>query len=193
MNMKRNLFKIIFSLLSICMLVAFPSQAISFTELQNDPQTYMPFLGETRNVYLKTNSISIRRYEPPFYILGATIVICDFEQDLIAVTPIRFSYDYKRSNEEILKALPESILNKKVDREHALEAMKEIGDIIQEQKLKNSGVSFSQGAFASFYDLDGNFLGESTEGDQSFRSCEYNSRYYWVAVTVFHKIYNTQF
>ena len=193
MNMKRNLFKIIFSLLSICMLVAFPSQAISFTELQNDSQTYMPFLGETRNVYLQTNSISIVRYEPPFYILGATIVICDFENDLILVTPIRFSYDYRRSNEEIIKALPESIHHKKVDREHALEAIKEIGDIIQEQKLKNSGVSFSHYSGGTLYDLDGNFLEESTEGDQSFRSCKYNSRYYWVAVTTFHKIYNTRF
>lgn len=191
--MKKILFKTIFSLLSVCMLVAFPSQAISFTELQNDPQTYMPFLGETRNVYLQTNSISIVRYEPPFYILGATIIICDFEKDLIAVTPIRFSYDYRRSNEEILKTLPESIRNKKVDREHALEAMKEIGDILQEQKLKNSGVSFSYYSGSTGYDLDGNFFGENTEGDQSFRPCKYNSRYYWVAVTAFDKIYNTRF
>lgn len=193
MNMKRNLFKIIFSLLSICMLVAFPSQAISFTELQNDSQTYIPFLGETRNVYLQTNSISIVRYEPPFYILGATIVICDFEQDLIGVVPIRFSYDYRRSNEEILKALPESIRNKKADREHAFETIKEIDEIVRKQKLKNSGVSYSYYSGATFYDLDGNFFGERTDVDQSFHSCKYDSRYYWVAVRTFDEIYNTLF
>lgn len=189
-NMK--LFTMIFTLIT---LLAFPvanSQALSFADLKNNPDRYLSLPGKTRNIYLQSNSIAIVRYEPPYYILDTNVIACDFEYNKILVMSIRFSYDYTRSNQGIIKLIPKSAYPKVHNPEQALDLIKDVGEFIEEEKRKDSGISFLCSS-AALYDLDGNFISSTSPTDQFFQPCKYNSRYYWVGALAFYKIYNLRF
>lgn len=187
-----KLFTMIFTLIT---LLAFPvanSQALSFADLTNNPDRYLSFPGKTRSFYLQSNNIDIVRHEPPYYILDTNVIICDFTYNNIIVTSIRFSYDYTRSSQEIIKRISKSAYPKVHNPGQAPDSIEGLDEFIEEEKRKDSGISFLYSS-ADFYDLDGNFLATTTPSDQFFQPCEYDSPNYWIGALAFYKTYNLRF
>ena len=68
--------KKLFLLLTIFLLFASSAFAISLDELRNTPERYKHiYADQTLDGYIEIPSINVTRYNPPYYIINATIYI----------------------------------------------------------------------------------------------------------------------
>ena len=128
--------KKLFFLLAIFSLFISSTFAISLDELRNSPERYKHiYADQTLDGYVEIPSINVTRYNPPYYIINATIYVVQYKTNTIGKTDATFFYDYNRSSEVLKKKFSNNML------------------ILEEQK-KNSGIQWKMSGAAG-YNFDG--------------------------------------
>ena len=96
--------KKLFLLLVIFSLVTASAFAVSLDELRNSPERYKLVqansLGEE---YIDINSISVMRYNPPYYTINATTYIVAYDKTVIMQLDNIFFYNYNQSVNSLVK------------------------------------------------------------------------------------------
>lgn len=96
--------KKLFLLLTIFSLFTISTFAISLDELRNSPERYKHiYADQTLDGYVEMPSINVTRYNPPYYIINATIYTVQYKTNTIGKTDTTFFYDYNRSSEVLKK------------------------------------------------------------------------------------------
>ena len=103
--------KKLFLLLTIFSLFSMSAFAVSLDELRNSPEKYkLVYSDSTSDHYVEIPSINVTRYNPPYYIINATMYMAEYETNIIGKTDTTFFYDYNRSSEVLKKELPDNML-----------------------------------------------------------------------------------
>lgn len=96
--------KKLFLLLAIFSLFTMSAFAVSLDELRNSPERYKLVqansLGEE---YIDINSISVTRYNPPYYTINATTYIVAYDKTVIMQLNNIFFYNYNQSVNSLVK------------------------------------------------------------------------------------------
>ena len=125
--------KKLFLLLAIFSLFTMSAFAISLDELRNSPGRYKHiYADQTLDGYIEIPSINVTRYNPPYYIINATIYIVQYETNTISKADSTFFYDYNRSSEVLKKKLSNNML------------------ILEEQE-KNSGIQWKASGLTDYH------------------------------------------
>ena len=87
----------------ICMmLIPLHINAISMNEIRNNPNQFkLVFSDETREAYVDNSTISVIRYNPPYYAINATIYTVWYDKNIIAESNQTSFYNYERSIEKL--------------------------------------------------------------------------------------------
>ena len=171
--------KKLFLLLTIFSLFTISTFAISLDELRNSPERYKHiYADQTLDGYVEMPSINVTRYNPPYYIINATIYTVQYKTNTIGKTDTTFFYDYNRSSE---------VLKKKFSDDMA---------IFDEQK-KNSGIQWKMTGLAG-YNFDGAIYKpyhqiHSTDPKFTTKTATIASLGYVAATYSFYKSYNMYF
>ena len=171
--------KKLFLLLMIFSLCTISAFAVSLDELRNSPERYKHISADqTLDGYIEIPSINVTRYNPPYYIINATIYTVDYETNTIGKADATFFYDYNRSSEVLKKELPDNML------------------ILEEQE-KNSGIQWKLSGLTDYHfdgSIDRPYL-HINSGDPMFSPEEapITSLGYMAATYSFYKSYNMYF
>ena len=171
--------KKLFLLLMIFSLCTISAFAVSLDELRNSPERYKHISADqTLDGYIEIPSINVTRYNPPYYIINATIYTVDYETNTIGKADATFFYDYNRSSEVLKKELPDNML------------------ILEEQE-KNSGIQWKASGLIDYH-FDGSIYRpylHINPANPKFSSEEapIASPAYMAATYSFYKSYNMYF
>ena len=125
--------KKLFLLLTIFSLFTMSAFAVSLDELRNSPERYKHvYADQTLDGYVEIPSINVTRYNPPYYIINATMYIVQYETNTIGKADSTFFYDYNRSSEVLKKKLSNNML------------------ILEEQE-KNSGIQWKASGLIDYH------------------------------------------
>ena len=171
--------KKLFLLLTIFLLFASSAFAISLDELRNTPERYKHiYADQTLDGYVEIPSINVTRYNPPYYIINATMYVVQYKTNTIGKTDATFFYDYNRSSEVLKKKFANNML------------------ILEEQK-KNSGIQWKMSGLAG-YNFDGSIYRpyrqvNPTSPKFAPHTAPITSISYMAATYSFYKSYNIYF
>ena len=171
--------KKLFLLLTIFSLFTVSAFAVSLDELRNTPEKYkLVYSDSTSDHYVEIPSINVTRYNPPYYIINATMYMVEYETNIIGKTDTTFFYDYNRSSEVLKKELPDNML------------------ILEEQE-KNSGIQWKMTGVTDYH-FDGSIYRpylHINPANPKFSSEEapITSPAYMAATYSFYKAYNMHF
>ena len=180
LDVKRGaIMKKLFLLLTIFSLFTTSAFAVSLDELRNSPERYKHiYADQTLDGYVEIPSINVTRYNPPYYIINATMYMVDYETNIIGKIDTTFFYDYNRSSEVLKKELPDNML------------------ILEEQE-KNSGIQWKMSGVTDYH-FDGSIYSpylHINPADPKFSPEEapITSLGYMAATYSFYKAYNMHF
>ena len=171
--------KKLFLLLTIFSLFTVSAFAVSLDELRNSPERYKHiYADQTLDGYVEIPSINVTRYNPPYYIINATIYTVEYETNTIGKVDSTFFYDYNRSSEALKKKLSNNML------------------ILEEQE-KNSGIQWKASGLIDYH-FDGSIYRpylHINPANPKFSSEEVpiTSLGYMAATYSFYKAYNMYF
>ena len=171
--------KKLFLLLMIFSLCTISAFAVSLDELRNSPERYKHISADqTLDGYIEIPSINVTRYNPPYYIINATIYTVDYETNTIGKADATFFYDYNRSSE---------VLNKKISDNM----------LIFDEQEKNSGIQWKMTGLTG-YNFDGSIYKpylqiNPTNPEFAPDTATFISLAYIAATYSFYKAYNMYF
>ena len=171
--------KKLFLLLAIFSLFTMSAFAVSLDELRNSPERYKHiYADQTLDGYIEIPSINVTRYNPPYYIINATIYIIQYKTNIISKADHTFFYDYNRSSEVLNKKISDSML-------------------IFDELEKNSGIQRKMTGLTS-YNFDGSIYKpyrqiSSTNPKFAPKTATIASLGYLAATYSFYKAYNMYF
>ena len=171
--------KKLFLLLAIFSLFTMSAFAVSLDELRNSPGRYKHiYADQTLDGYIEIPSINVTRYNPPYYIINATIYVVQYKTNTIGKTDATFFYDYNRSSEVLKQKFSNNML------------------ILEEQK-KNSGIQWKMSGAAG-YNFDGSIYSPYTRVNPTSpkfapQAAPIASLSYMAATYSFYKSYNIYF
>lgn len=163
----------------ICMLlIPLHINAISINEIRNNPNQFkLVYSDETHEAYVNNSTISVIRYNPPYYAINATIYTVWYDKNIITEANQTSFYDYERSIEKL------SHKYKNVDE-------------IVEEVLNDTGVRWKVNMLVH-YDFNGNMLSSKPLSHQFDNSISGKaplfSPSYQVAMYLFYKSYHIHF
>ncbi len=171
--------KKLFLLLTIFSLYTISAFAVSLDELRNSPERYKHiYADQTLDGYVEIPSINVTRYNPPYYIINATVYTVQYKTNTISKTDATFFYDYNRSSEMLNKKFFDNML------------------IFDEQK-KNSGIQWKMTGLTG-YNFDGSIYRSyhqisPTNPKFATQTATIASLGYVAATYSFYKAYNMYF
>lgn len=163
----------------ICMmLIPLHINAISINEIRTNPNQFkLVFSDETREAYVDNSTISVIRYNPPYYAINATIYTVWYDKNIIAESNQTSFYNYERSIEKL-----------SVKYKNVKEVAKEVAN--------DTGVRWKANTLIP-YDFNGNMLSSEPLLHQFDNSVAGKavlfSPSYQVAMYIFYKSYHMYF
>lgn len=163
----------------ICMmLIPLHINAISINEIRNNPNQFkLVYSDETGEAYVDNSTISVTRYNPPYYAINATMYSVWYDKNIIIESNQTSFYNYERSIEKLSRKY------KNVD-----EIVKEVSN--------DTGVKWKANTFVP-YDFNGNMLSSKQLLHQFDNSISGKaplfSPSYQVAMYLFYKSYHIHF
>lgn len=156
--------------------------AISLGTIQNNSSQYKKvFENAAFTAYVETNSIESLRYSPPYYTLKSKLYVISYSGNNILDYTIAIDYDYNYSLESMIKKIPKN---------HPDYSNKEIGRILLQSTLENSGMAYDSNEVHA-WTLDGSDIGRLLPSSRT--KCIPGSIFYEAGLYMFFKYYDRPF